>query len=363
MLLIAGLCFATTGCNRTPEAEAYVEMLPEPSPTITPTATATATATATPTITPTPTATLPAELQIFQPISIDALSQREYGGTGIVVGEQAKESVGFTQHLMSYDSDGLTITGLINIPDGEGPFPVAILNHGYIVPNVYRPGMDTWRMAEDLVYAGYLVLMPDYRNYWQSDVGPNDFRTGYAIDIMNLISQSRSLPQADPQRIGIIGHSMGGEISMWPMVISKEVDAIVLYASMSGDVAKNWDWRYRQWPIQRDAMEALALRYGTPEQSPEGYAMVSPETYFDRTRMPIMIHHGTADKLVPYQWSEDMYEKLIATNVDVEFHTYYGAEHGFGGGIFDLFMERNLAFFDEHVRNNVNTEPCRKRPC
>ncbi len=365
--LICVVCFLLTGCNGLQKAEVVVEIMPTPTATATtmpsPTPTASPSPSPSPTITPTPTATLPPKLAIFEPLSIDALSQREYGGSGIVLKGIAKDPLGFTQYSMSYESDGLTITGLVNIPDGDGPFPVAVLNHGYIIPTIYRPGMDTWLMGEDLVYAGYIVLMPDYRNYWESDIGPNDFRTGYAIDIMNLLAQVWTLPTADSKRIGIIGHSMGGEISMWPMVISKEVDAVVLYASMSGDAGKNWAWRYQQWPIQRDAMEALALRYGTPDEAPDGYALISPETYFERTQMPVMIHHGTADPLVPYHWSEDMFGKLTDAGVDVTFHTYYNAEHSFGGGVFDLFMARNLAFFEEHVRNNVNTERCRKRPC
>lgn len=358
------LCFSLFGCGTPTEVEsAEAALLPiEPTYTATPIPiTPTPDATATPTLSPT--ATVLPELALFHDISIDTLSQRAYGGSGIVLGEPLKEEPTFTQYPMSYDSDGLTITGLVNIPVGDGPFPVVILNHGYIIHRDYRAGMDTWLMGLAFVDAGYIALMPDYRNYGLSDNGPNDFRTGYAIDIMNLIEQVSSLEAAAPEQIGIVGHSMGGEVSMWPMVISGEVDAVVLYASMSGDVAKNWAWRLEQWPIQRNAMTALALRYGTPEEAPEGYALVSPETYFDRTRMPVMIHHGTADRLVPYHWSEDMHQKLTDVGVDVELHTYYGAEHTFGGGTFDLFMERNLALFDETVRGNVNTQPCLKRPC
>jgi hypothetical protein len=28
----------------------------------------------------------------------------------------------------------------MNVPDGKGPFPVLVLNHGYIDPDTYFPG-------------------------------------------------------------------------------------------------------------------------------------------------------------------------------------------------------------------------------
>jgi len=201
-----------------------------------------------PTYTPRPIPTADLSIDPFDDISIDALSERGYGGTGIVLDEVLTYETHFTQYSMHYDSDGLSITGLIDIPVGEPPFPVVIINHGYIVYESYDPGDDTGLIAERFAEADYIAVMPDYRNYGASDKGPNPFRTGYAIDVMNLTAQLESLEQANPEQIGMLGHSMGGEVSMWPMVISDEVDAVVLYGAMSGDTAQNWSWRLQQWP-------------------------------------------------------------------------------------------------------------------
>ena len=291
----------------------------------------------------------------FKGLRIAELAAREYGGTGIVVGEVARAQPTFTRYRMTYSSDDLTISGLVDIPAGEGPFPVVIVNHGYAPPDRYEPGFDSWRIADWLAERGYIALMPDYRNYGDSDPGPNPFHIGYAIDVLNLIPQVASLPQAAPGQIGIIGHSMGGEISLWPMVISEEVDAVVLYASMSGDVALNWAYRRRYWPVQRQAMNATALIYGTPEDNPEAYAALSPVNYLDRVRMPVMIHHGTADEWVPYEWSEELFSLMQGAGLDVTFWSYPDGGHTLRGSDFDLLMERNLAFFDEYVRGDVNS--------
>jgi dipeptidyl aminopeptidase/acylaminoacyl peptidase len=291
----------------------------------------------------------------FAGLRMDDLAAREYGGSGIGIDEVVKAEKYFVQYAMHYESDGLKITGLIDIPVSGGPFPVVIVNHGYLRPVEYKPGFDSWHIADWLAQQEYITIMPDYRHYGGSDSGPNPFRIGYAIDVMNLIAQVDTLPQASPEQIGIIGHSMGGEISMWPMILSDEVDAVVLYSSMSGDVARNWEHRWRYWPFQREAMEATALVYGTPEDSPEGYADISPINYLDRVRMPVMIHHGTMDETVPYWWSEELWHLMEDAGVDVTFWPYPDAGHTLGGRGFETFMQRNLAFFDEHVRGNVNS--------
>lgn len=292
---------------------------------------------------------------IFMGLRVDDLAAREYGGRGITVGEVVKTGPGFTQYRMSYPSDGLTITGLVDIPDGEGPFPTIIVNHGYLRPVDYQPGFDSWRIADWLAKHGYIALMSDYRNYAGSDTGPNPFHIGYAIDVMNLVPQISSLPQAMPGQIGMIGHSMGGEIAMWPMVISDEVDAIILYASMSGDVGRNWAHARRHWSVQREAMDALAIIYGTPQQSPHAYAVMSPINYLDRVRMPVSVHHGTKDESVPYWWSEELWHLLEEAGADVNFWPYSGSGHTFGGRGFETFMQRNLIFLDEYVRADVNS--------
>lgn len=290
----------------------------------------------------------------FAGLRIDDLAARTYGGPGIGIGEVVTTGPGFTQYKMVYRSDGLRITGLINIPDGEGPFPVIIVNHGYLRPVDYQSGFDSWRLADWFARHGYITLMPDYRNYGGSDRGPNPFHIGYAIDVMNLAAQTDSLPAAIPGQIGMIGHSMGGEIAQWPMVISDEVDAIVLYASMSGDVALNWSHARSHWPAQREAMNAIALVYGTPDENPEGYAEVSPMNYYHRARMPVLIHHGRYDDTLPYAWAEQMSQQMEAAGVDVTFDAYAGG-HGYSSAMFETMIQRSVEFFDTNVRSNVNT--------
>src|SRR5574338_458023 len=107
----------------------------------------------------------------------------------------------YSSYLIDYPSDGLTITGVMQIPNGEGPFPVIIMNHGFFARSVYRSGDGTDRASPYLAEHGYITIAPDYRSWGGSDSGPSFFYSGLVIDVINLMNAIPSIPQADPDRI------------------------------------------------------------------------------------------------------------------------------------------------------------------
>ncbi|WP_060687714.1 alpha/beta hydrolase family protein [Ardenticatena maritima] len=346
------------GCRATPPPEPSPTALavrPTIAPTLpaTPTATPsplpTATLTPPPSPTPSPTPSPSPTPDPLAPFFIETLRARTYEGGTIELTALLAQTDAFDRYLIRYPSDGLTITGYANIPHGEGPFPVIVLNHGYFDPAIYQTGYGTLRAADALARAGFLTIAPDYRNYAGSDEGPNDFRMGYVVDVLNLLASVPSLPQADASRVGVWGHSMGGGITINVMVIRPEwVDAVVLYGAMSGDMADNWRHIHRMW--NRPEMERLAAQYGSPDERPDAYRKMSAIEYLEWVQAPVQIHHGTFDEQVPFAWSERLRDALVAAGKEVEFYAYPGAPHNFQGETWDLFMTRVLAFFDEHVR-------------
>jgi hypothetical protein len=124
----------------------------------------------------------------YHDLSISYLGTRSYGGGEIQVHEILGEESGFTRYLFSYPSDGLAIYGFLNIPkQGVPPFPVVVALHGYIDPAVYRTLDYTTPYADILAEAGYMVFHPNLRGYAPSEDGPNLFRVGMAVDVLNLI--------------------------------------------------------------------------------------------------------------------------------------------------------------------------------
>ena len=88
---------------------------------------------------------------------------------------------------------------------------------------------------------------------------------------------------------------------------------------------------------------------GAPQANWLIYRRISPINYLDRIPA-LSIHHGTGDTIVPYQWSEDLYEAAQQEGIDVELHLYPDATHTFRDADWDLALERTTAFFDEHVK-------------
>lgn len=201
--------------SQSPESVSALDLV-----SATPPATSLPTAVAIPTATP----------HLLFPFTIPGLRQRDFPGGQIQVRAALEQNESFTQSYIEYPSDGLTITGLMYVPTGTGPFPILILLHGYIDREQYYAGADTWQAAEFFARQGYLVLAPDLRSWGESDTGLSLFHMGLVIDVLNLIGSLETLPEADLARIGLWGHSMGGGLASKVLTIDERVGAAVLYA-------------------------------------------------------------------------------------------------------------------------------------
>jgi dipeptidyl aminopeptidase/acylaminoacyl peptidase len=290
-------------------------------------------------------------------LSIDELSARTYGGGELVVQETLATNTAFTRSLITYPSDGLTIYGFMNTPvrqsadAGPARYPVILALHGYIEPEIYQTVDYTTRYADDLARAGFLVIHPNLRGYPPSDAGDNRFRVGMAIDVLNLIAlvkaqagQPGPLADADPQAIGLWGHSMGGGITTRVITVSPDVSAAVLYGAMSGDDKKNYERIFTYF--------SSGSRGGEELQAPdEVFQKVSPIHYLERIQAAVSIHHGQKDPDVPLAWSIDLCSRLKLLEKPTECFTYTDQAHTFHGEGDLLFTQRVIDFFRRSLIN------------
>lgn len=340
ILLLASACSAGERESLpTPQVE---RIIPTATliPTFTPTITATPrfTTTPLPTITPTP--------NPFAEYSLDALSARSFGGGVIQIEGTLANSSAFSRYIFKYRSEGLDLYGFMNVPAGEGPFPVVVLLHGYVDPAEYSTLAYSTRYADALAEAGYIVLHPNLRGYGASQNAYNPVGMGDTIDTLNLLALVRSqagvsgpLEKADGAHIGIWGHSMGGGIVLKVIEIDRNIDAALLYASINADEKINLAF------FEFDGRGNFKL-----QTTDEVLRSLSASTYLDRINAVLSIHHGTADTVVPEEWSHSLCSDLGTLQKEVFCYFYDDQPHTFQNSGDTLFIRRIIEFFDSYLR-------------
>jgi len=335
----------------TPEPTATDTPTPvPPTPTHTPTATATATSTATP-VPP-------------NPLSVEFMRKQQYPGSDIVIEQTFTPGANYNRYVVSYQSDGLKIYALMTIPMGQKPktgWPVIIFNHGYIPPAQYRTTERYVAYVDAFARNGYIVFKSDYRGHGSSEgqatggYGSPD----YTIDVLNAVSSVKRYQDADPNRIGMWGHSMGGSVTLRAMVVSKDIKAGVIWAGVVAsypDLFSKWHRPSGVTPtpnpssgFSRRWRNDLIMQYGTPDQNPQFWASISANSYLADLSGPIQLHHTTGDSEVPFEFSETLSKQITAAGKTVELYSYPGDDHNIANS-FGIAMQRSVQFFDKYVK-------------
>lgn len=291
-------------------------------------------------------------------LSIEALAQRAYGqDAGTLTFESTLENTGgFTRSLFSYPSDGLKIYGFMNTPLGSGPFPVVIFVHGYVNPLLYETLDYSVRYADDLTRRGFIVIHPNLRGYPPSDEGMDYFEIGKAIDVLNLVAliqrdagKTDLLAQADPNKIALWGHSMGGGIALRVVTVNlpsitgtgPAVKAAILYAPMSGDEAKNAYHNYYVFTQPRWEQEITI--------PPEMLLPISPVYHYEKIEAAIQIHHGAKDSLIPIEWSRETCAQMQTVGITLECYEYRTQTHNFCCDSYKWMLNRMVSFLFIHM--------------
>jgi len=130
-------------------------------------------------------------------------------------------------------SHGVGLNALVYVAAGAGPHPVVILLHGF-------PGNEkNLDLAQAIRRAGWDVLYFDYRGSWGT---PGDFSFSHCMeDVQAAIAYVRDPAnakrlRADPKRIVLTGHSMGGLLAAWAGAQDAQIEAVELIsaADMAG---------------------------------------------------------------------------------------------------------------------------------
>ncbi len=300
---------------------------------------------------PSPSSTGAALPRVRDRVSLPALMREEFSGGPVRRLRRQAVTDAYERWEVTYPAGGTTVSGILLRPRGRGPFPALVLNHGYIEPSVYVTGQGLAREQDYLARAGFVVLHTDYRGHAASDPAGDverESRLGYTRDALHAVASLKQLPYVDADRIGMLGRSMGGGVTLNALVAQPgAVRAAVIYASVSSAFTENLD--QFTIPNRPEAAQQLAERFGTRRSDPAFYAGLSSRTYFDRVTEPVLVHHGTADDTCPPPWSRRTHALLRDADVDSTLRLYRGEQHAFIPQ-WPLSMERTVRFLRRRLR-------------
>jgi dienelactone hydrolase len=355
------LCIPASGAAVVaPAANGLNRLLPTATPRAAPLAAATAVATPPIWLAP---PTLDLELDEMHPLMVEYMRQQSYPGSDIVIEETLAPGSNYNRYIASYRSEGLKIYALLTVPRGVKPatgWPVIIFNHGFIPPEIYRTTERYVAYVDGFARNGYIVFRSDYRGHGfsEGEAGSSRGSPAYTIDVLNAVAAMKRYADADPNRIGMWGHSMGGLLTLRAMVTTQDVKAGVIWAGVVASYPELYNRRNPQPATQpvdpetaqrRRWREEIVEKWGTPDEAPEIWAALSPNAYVTEISGPLQLHHGTNDSSVPVEWSQTLNTQLQAVGGAVEYYEYVGDNHNLSIN-FNTAMARSIAFFDQHLK-------------
>ncbi|MBL8958310.1 MAG: prolyl oligopeptidase family serine peptidase, partial [Gemmatimonadetes bacterium] len=222
--------------------------------------------------------------------------------------------------------------------------------HRYTSPS-FVTGMGS--LPVEAVSKGYITMMPDV--YFRTGRSHSDMLEAVEAATQKVIE----LGYADPKKVGVHGHSYGGEGAAFIGTRSKMFAAVGVGAGVTDlttDFAQSWGWTYAVTGGSGDNAFEYYLngqgRWGfSPWDKPEVYRFESALTHVPQVTAPFLIMHGTADPTVSFVEGMNLYSALRYNKKQAIMLAYPNEGHGLRGmaNRRDL-TERYFQFFDHYLR-------------
>lgn len=227
--------------------------------------------------------------------------------------------------------DGMPIPNIFYKPhqaSAQAKAPALVWVHG-------GPGGQTRRSysasIQFLVNHGYVVLGINNRGssgYGKTFYTADDKKHGHEplADCVAARKYLQGLPYVDPDRIGIIGGSYGGYMTLAALTLQPDVFAVGVDLFGISNWVRTLESIPKWWESQR---EALYQEIGDPVKDREMLLAVSPLFHADQIKKPLMVLQGANDPRVIKPESDDIVAAARKNGAPVEYIVFPDEGHGF----------------------------------
>lgn len=254
-----------------------------------------------------------------------------------------------TARSISWQNDGFDVQGWLLAPVGADPAkkaPMITVVHGgpasASTPNFMERGTNA-----DLIAAGYYLFYPNPRgSYGQGEAfvqaNRRDFGGGDLRDILTGIDAVEKVAPIDDNRLGMMGGSYGGFMSMWTNTQTNRFKAIVAGAGLS-----NWISYYGTNGIDQWMLPFFGK---TLYDDYDAYKAPSAIYFMKTAKTPTFIYVGERDIEVPPTQSVEYWHALKDLGVPTSLVIYAEEGHGIRSpaNAADL-RKRTIAWFDKYL--------------
>ena len=274
-------------------------------------------------------------------------------GLAAVTHDNAALGAQVTAKSIGWRSDGFDVQGWLlaplNVSPGKHPMVVDI--HGgpssATTPHYLAPYPSGIFATADWLKKGYFVFYPNPRgSYGQGEAftraNVRDFGGGDLRDILAGIDKVETVAPVDDHRLGVIGHSYGGYMTMWTVTHSHRFHAAIAGAGIADWISYYGENGIDQWMIPFFGASAY--------DDPAIYEKLSPIFSIKAATTPTLIYVGERDVECPAPQSFEFWHGLQAVGVPTRLLVYAGQGHAIRdpADLADL-RARELAWFDRYL--------------
>ncbi len=178
-------------------------------------------------------------------------------------------------------------------------------------------GITMWPFVKEAVARGYVVIAPEYRGsigYGEAHHQAIDYG-GYEVDdTMSAVGFLKTLPHVDPDRLGIMGWSHGGYITLFS--VFREQTPFKAAAAIVPVTNLVFRLSYKGPSYQWDFSTQKRIQ-GLPFEKRDIYIARSPLYHVDKLNTPLLVHVATNDTDVDFVEDQQIVDALRSRKPDL----------------------------------------------